>query len=149
MVKLLTLTLSHSLLDTVTEATTFSNYLTMIIQLTSHKIFPSCIYTYTTFQLFTDMAHMGHIQTIYNYSLLSWSRNRFSISVSVSVSASAELTTRLGSIFPSQSGGTYLPTHFEYTVMSFDLMNAPAVFQHMANDIVLRCSRYLHYSLPG
>ena len=25
--------------------------------------------------------------------------------------------------------------HFEYTVMSFGLTNAPAVFQHMANDI--------------
>jgi hypothetical protein len=25
--------------------------------------------------------------------------------------------------------------HFEYTVTSFDLRNAPAVFQHMANDI--------------
>ena len=45
------------------------------------------MYTYTTFQLFTDMAHTGHIQTIYNYSLPSWSRNQFSISVSVSVSA--------------------------------------------------------------
>jgi hypothetical protein len=25
--------------------------------------------------------------------------------------------------------------HFEYTVMPFDLTNAPAIFQHMANDI--------------
>ena len=49
------------------------------------------------------MAHTGHIQTIYNYNLPSWSRNQFSISVSVS--ASAEFTTRLGSIFPSHPEG--------------------------------------------
>ena len=82
-----------------------------------HKVLPSCIYTYTAFQLFTDIACMGHIQTIYNYSLPSWSQNRFSILVSVLVLVSAltELTTWLSLIFPSQSGGTYFPTNSPFT----------------------------------
>ena len=53
-------TLTHSLYYTVTEATTFSNYLTMIMQLTLIK-----------FALVADMAHKGHIQTIYNYTQCS------------------------------------------------------------------------------
>ena len=43
----------------------------------TRKVCPSCIYTYTPFWLFTDIAHMGHIQTIYKYSLPNQLYNQF------------------------------------------------------------------------
>ena len=99
----LSLSLSLSLAYPVTEATTFSNYLTMIVCYLLYNVCPSFIYTYTTFKLFTNMAYTGHIRTIYKYSLPSWSRNRFSILISVLVSAS----TWLDISFPSLCRHTF------------------------------------------
>ena len=51
------LSLSHSL--TITEATTILAILQRSTQLSIITICPSCIYTYTTFWLFTYIAHRG------------------------------------------------------------------------------------------